>query len=82
MTGSEYSPATALLHARTLKFIYLESNFKPECEHNKEDGGRKINSTRKFCSISSKVAMFKKGYIVKLAGTIVAMLHKCVYCCL
>lgn len=30
VTGSEYSPATALLQARTLKFIYFESNFKPE----------------------------------------------------
>lgn len=30
VTGSENSPATALLQARTLKFIYLESNFKPE----------------------------------------------------
>lgn len=30
VTGSEYSPATALLRALTLKFIYFESNFKPE----------------------------------------------------
>lgn len=30
VTGSEYSPATALLQARTLKFMYFESNFKPE----------------------------------------------------
>lgn len=30
VTGSEHSPATALLQARTLKFIYFESNLKPE----------------------------------------------------
>lgn len=30
VTGSEYSPAAALLHARTLKFMNLESNFNPE----------------------------------------------------
>lgn len=29
VTGSENSPATALLHARTRKFMYFMSNFSP-----------------------------------------------------